>query len=304
MPLPSFPSRARSCPWIPSPFSICSVWAWPPWPLSGFCVTAPCSSSEKMTRARPQRLTLRHRKRQHLPRIIHPGRRQFCRITKKRAETPFFTCQTDGSRLYKFSLRHGEVSELVEGARLEIVCTLKAYQEFESLPLRHKTNHPSAMPAGFLHLSPMMAVMAASQTQFACPVADVTGTPALCSDTPLPGERLLCRIISPDSKRILGRYGTWLLLLRLPVRFPPNYDANQLPDNAQTGFCPVQACPLRQFRRDSHPPGISSAVPHAVCHKKGHVRQCREAHQTWPVFTLAERPGQGRRAVPHSAVAS
>ncbi len=31
----------------------------------------------------------------------------------------------------------GEVSELVEGARLEIVCTLIAYQEFESLPLRH-----------------------------------------------------------------------------------------------------------------------------------------------------------------------
>ena len=40
------------------------------------------------------------------------------------------------------SSRHGEVSELVEGARLEIVCTLKAYQEFESLPLRHRENSP------------------------------------------------------------------------------------------------------------------------------------------------------------------
>lgn len=38
--------------------------------------------------------------------------------------------------------RRGEVSELVEGARLEIVCTLKAYQEFESLPLRHRENSP------------------------------------------------------------------------------------------------------------------------------------------------------------------
>ena len=32
--------------------------------------------------------------------------------------------------------RRGEVSELVEGARLEIVCTLIAYREFESPPLR------------------------------------------------------------------------------------------------------------------------------------------------------------------------
>ena len=34
--------------------------------------------------------------------------------------------------------RRGEVAELVEGARLEIVYTLIAYQGFESPPLRHK----------------------------------------------------------------------------------------------------------------------------------------------------------------------
>ena len=32
---------------------------------------------------------------------------------------------------------HGEVSELAEGARLEIVYAPKAYPGFESLPLRH-----------------------------------------------------------------------------------------------------------------------------------------------------------------------
>ncbi len=34
--------------------------------------------------------------------------------------------------------RRGEVAELVEGARLEIVYTLIAYQGFESPPLRHE----------------------------------------------------------------------------------------------------------------------------------------------------------------------
>ena len=34
---------------------------------------------------------------------------------------------------------HGEVSELAEGARLEIVYAPKAYPGFESLPLRQKS---------------------------------------------------------------------------------------------------------------------------------------------------------------------
>ena len=53
------------------------------------------------------------------------------------------------------SSRHGEVSELVEGARLEIVCTLKAYQEFESLPLRHRENDPLGNQRVFLFLAPV-----------------------------------------------------------------------------------------------------------------------------------------------------
>lgn len=36
------------------------------------------------------------------------------------------------------SCSFGEVTELVEGARLEIVCGPKAHQGFESLPLRQK----------------------------------------------------------------------------------------------------------------------------------------------------------------------
>lgn len=36
----------------------------------------------------------------------------------------------------RYCVSHGEVSEMAEGARLEIVCTLTRYREFESLPLR------------------------------------------------------------------------------------------------------------------------------------------------------------------------
>ncbi len=37
--------------------------------------------------------------------------------------------------------RPGEVTELAEGARLEIVCALTGYRGFESLPLRHIANN-------------------------------------------------------------------------------------------------------------------------------------------------------------------
>ena len=41
------------------------------------------------------------------------------------------------SALLIAAAEHGEVSELAEGARLEIVYAPKAYPGFESLPLRH-----------------------------------------------------------------------------------------------------------------------------------------------------------------------
>ena len=39
--------------------------------------------------------------------------------------------------IFHESFRHGEVTELAEGARLESVCTLTGYRGFESPLLRH-----------------------------------------------------------------------------------------------------------------------------------------------------------------------
>ena len=46
--------------------------------------------------------------------------------------------------------RRGEVAELVEGARLEIVYTLIAYQGFESPPLRQE-KIPEATASGIFY---------------------------------------------------------------------------------------------------------------------------------------------------------
>ncbi len=58
----------------------------------------------------------------------------------------------DNSRVYSYKLNpvlSGEVSELVEGARLETVCGVMRHRGFESLPLRHSWKATgSAMKGG------------------------------------------------------------------------------------------------------------------------------------------------------------
>ena len=70
------------------------------------------------------------------------GRKKFCFCA-------FFACLPWKGGIYKSGFERGEVSELVEGARLEIVCTLKAYREFESLPLRQQESKPVEKSTAF-----------------------------------------------------------------------------------------------------------------------------------------------------------
>ena len=144
----------------------------------------------------------------------------------------------------------GEVSELVEGARLEIVCTLKAYREFESLPLRQQESKPVEKSTGF-------SFWGRQWSGFRRPGKLASGAAGPCpsSQSRIPPQRAFSGEASgtrgkPALTDTGSMYGVFILLIEITLKFCIHRPWSFLTFAKGTTQGGIQRLPVQSKRKD------------------------------------------------------